>query len=227
MLGDINIRVAPATTTSSSRGAMGTPWAIFDSAFGDELSWQSIKNTSSAAKNVVVSHDITAVLNSSQMSKTRGFMYNNTLFEGEIPIKVVRSYERSADGEGVILRFKLTNTWKTALKLGGLGFAMPQAGMQHGIEESVWYDPHIGGDHGFVEWVRVVVDEQTLLATAEGAGSGMEGWRPLMEGCTTDDWEWVVHSQAWAAEWKENKQFPFLEMSPELSAAVSAVDNKQ
>ena len=55
---------------------------------------------------------------------------------------------------GVILRFKLTNTWKTALKVGGLGFAMPQAGMQHGIEESVWYDPHIGGDHGFVEWVH-------------------------------------------------------------------------
>ena len=52
--------------------------------------------------------------------------------------------------------------------LGGLGFAMPQAGMQHGIEESVWYDPHVGGDHGFVEWVRVVVDEQTLVATAEG-----------------------------------------------------------
>ena len=37
---------------------------------------------------------------------------------------------------------------------------------------------------------------QTLLATAEGAGSGMEGWRPLMEGCTTDDWEWTVHTEA-------------------------------
>ena len=49
------------------------------------------------------------------------------------------------------------------------------------IEESVWLDPHIGGDHAFVEWVRVVVDEQTLLATAEGAGSPMEAWRPLLE----------------------------------------------
>ena len=44
-----------------------------------------------------------------------------------------------------------------SLLTGGLGFAMPQAGMQHGIEESVWLDPHIGGDHGYVEWVRVVV----------------------------------------------------------------------
>ena len=58
---------------------------------------------------------------------------------------------------------------------------MPQAGMQHGIEESVWYDPHIGGDHGFVEWVRVVVDEQTLLATAEGSGSGMVSFQPKAE----------------------------------------------
>ena len=227
MLGDINIRVAPSSKQGTAAGAMGTPWAVFDSAFGDELSWRSIKNTSNAAdKNVVVSHDITAVLNSSQASKSRGFEYNSTLFDGDIPVKVVRSYEKSADGEGVILRFKLTNTWTSALKLGGLGFAMSQAGMQHGIEESVWYDPHIGGDHGFVEWVRVVVDEQTLLATAEGSGSGMEGWRPLLEGCTSDDWEWAVHTAAWADEWKQNKQFPFLEMSPELSSAVSAVDNK-
>ena len=74
-----------------------------------------------------------------------------------IPVKVVRSWEKSADGNGLIMRFKLTNTHTTALKIGGLGFAMPQAGMQHGIEESVWLDPHIGGDHGYVEWVRVVV----------------------------------------------------------------------
>ena len=226
MMGDINIRVAPATPSGKGEGAMGTPWAIFDSAFGREVSWRDIKNVSTADKNVVVSHDITAVLNSSQMSTSRGFDYSCTLFGGDIPVKVVRSFEKSADGKGVIMRFKVTNTWKTALTLGGLGFAMPQAGMQHGIEESVWYDPHIGGDHGFLEWVRVVVDEQTLLATAEGAGSGMEGWRPLMEGCTTDDWEWTVHSAAWATEWKENRQFPFLEMSEELASAVSAVDHK-
>ena len=87
------------------------------------------------------------------------------------------------------------------------------------------YDPHIGGDHGFVEWVRVVVDEQTLMATAEGAGSGMEGWRPLLEGCGGDDWEWTVHTKAWADEWKENKQFPFLQMDPALANARSPIDN--
>ena len=30
-----------------------------------------------------------------------------------------------------------------------------------------------------------------------------------MGGCTSDDWEWTVHSEAWANEWKENKQFPY------------------
>ena len=45
----------------------------------------------------------------------------------------------------------------------------------------------------------MVVDEQTLLATAEGEGSGFESWRPLMEDkCESDDWEWTVHSKAWA-----------------------------
>ena len=51
--------------------------------------------------------------------------------------------------------------------------------MQHGIEQSVWSDPHLSGDHGFVEWVQVVVDERTLLATAEGTGTGLEEWRCL------------------------------------------------
>ena len=60
-----------------------------------------------------------------------------------------------------------------------------------------------------------MVDEQTLLATSEGAGAGMEAWRPLLGSCTQDDWEWTVHSEAWAAEWAENKQFPFLEMADE------------
>eukprot|EP00729_Bicosta_minor_P030018 gene30018-biopygen8820 len=123
-----------------------------------------------------------------------------------IPIKVIRSWEKSADGNGVLLKFELTNVWKEGgdLEIGGLGFPMPQTGMAGHIEESVWLDPHIGGDHGFVEWVRVVVDEQTLLATAEGAGTPMEAWRPLLEGCTGDDWEWVVHSKAWADEWAKH-----------------------
>ena len=35
-----------------------------------------------------------------------------------------------------------------------------------GIETVVWNDPHVGHGHGFVEFVRVVDDEATLLVTA-------------------------------------------------------------
>ena len=50
----------------------------------------------------------------------------------------------------------------------------PEAGSANKIESSVWAEPHIGGEHGFVEWARVVVDQQTLLATAAAPGSGIE-----------------------------------------------------
>lgn len=69
MLGDINIRVAPASPSGKGEGAMGTPWAIFDSAFGSKASWGDIKKVSAANKNVVVSHDITAVLKASQVNQ--------------------------------------------------------------------------------------------------------------------------------------------------------------
>ena len=83
MLGDINLRVAPAANSNSADGAGGTPWAIYDSAFGSESSWADITNVPSGDANVMAAHDISAVLNSSQLS--RG--YNNSLFDS-IPIKV-------------------------------------------------------------------------------------------------------------------------------------------
>ena len=69
--------------------------------------------------------------------------------------------------------------------------------------------------------VRVVVDEQTMLATAHGAGSGLEAWRPLLEGCSNDNWEWTVHSKAWAAEWQHNQQFPYLTMAASLTPQIA------
>ena len=77
-LGDINLRIAPETA-SSGEGASGTPWAIFDSAYGSEVSWREITNVSSTDANVLASHDITATLNTSQLFHG----YNSTLFGGE------------------------------------------------------------------------------------------------------------------------------------------------
>ena len=72
----------------------------------------------------------------------------------------------------------------------------------------------------------MVVDERTLLATAEGTNTGMEGWRPLMGTCSQTGWSWEVHTEAWASEWRENKQFPFFEMADFLQKAISHKDNK-
>ena len=86
----------------------------------------------------------------------------------------------------------------------------------------MWNDPHVGGDHGFVEFVRVVDDEATLLVTAADggsarAGSRLEAWRPMLEDLGDgDSYEWVVASAAWAAEWAQNTQWPYLKMSDSL-----------
>ena len=116
-------------------------------------------------------------------------------FPGGIPFQVIRSFEAGPGGAGVVVRVNVTNTHDAAVEIGALGLAMPAAGQQHGIEQSVWNDPHVGLDHGFVEWVRVVVDEATLLGVPLTAGEGFEAWRPMLENtCGNDVWELATHS---------------------------------
>jgi hypothetical protein len=69
------------------------------------------------------------------------------------PLRVTREYARSADDAALILSFNLSNNSPDAVRLVGLGFAMPESPGHppSGIQETVWNDPHIGGDHGFVE----------------------------------------------------------------------------
>ena len=140
-------------------------------------------------------------------------------FPGGIPFTVTRSYEAGPGGRGFTLRLNVTNVHASPVEIGSLGLAMPAAGQQHGIESSVWNDPHIGRDHGFVEWVRVVVGEATMLAVPITPGEGFEAWRPMMENtCGDDVWELNSHSKAWAEEWATNKQFPYFYMDAQLNA---------
>jgi hypothetical protein len=80
--------------------------------------------------------------------------------------------------------------------------------------QTVWNDPHIGGEHGFVEFVRVVDQEATLLVAPEKGHhktTKLEAWRPMLEDIAgSNAWEWTVHSTAWAAEWAAGAQAPFL-----------------
>ena len=83
------------------------------------------------------------------------------------------------------------------------------------IETNIANDAHIGGDHGWVEWVRVVVDEQCLLATPLNPESKLESWRPILE-FGGGGWEWATYTKSWAEEWIQNKQWPYESASSHL-----------
>ena len=56
-----------------------------------------------------------------------------------------------------------------------------------------------------------------MIATPlAGGDSGLEAWRPILE-FGGGGWEWVTLSKAWAEEWVENKQWPFLWMAEQLN----------
>ena len=89
------------------------------------------------------------------------------------------------------------------------------------MNASVNADPHIGGAHGFDEFVRVVEDQATLLVTAEEPTTPFENWRPMLESGGGAN-EWLAHSGAWAEEWAANTQAPFLNVSEELAKLYPA-----
>ena len=125
----------------------------------------------------------------------------------KLPLKVVRTYSKpKGGGPGVEMSFEITNTGKEAIRLGSFGMAMPSAGGTGNIETTVANDAHIGGEHAWVQWVRIVVDEQTMIATPLNRESKMEAWRPIMEfGGSTE--EWATLTAAWAPEWAMNRQW--------------------
>ncbi|KAL3907315.1 MAG: hypothetical protein SGPRY_010212 [Prymnesium sp.] len=142
-----------------------------------------------------------------------------------LSLVAVRSYERSADGRALLLRLNLT-AGNLPLELGAVGLALPESAAHPPatIESVVWADPHIGGEHGFVEFVRVVDDEATLLVTPEDrATTRLEGWRPMLEDLGHGDaYEWLVTSKAWSEEWARNTQWPFLNLSAALASEYPA-----
>ena len=143
-----------------------------------------------------------------------------------LPVSVVRSYERSADGAALVVRFVVSAAGlpvgSPPVEIGGLGFALPESAGHPpaGITSVVWADPHVGGQHGFVEFVRVVDDEATLLVTPhDRSTTPLEAWRPMLEDLGNGDaYEWTVASAAWAEEWARSAQWPFLNVSEALAS---------
>ena len=202
-LGDLTLRLrSPGSKEYSmystiSLGAPATPIPL-----------DSLPTPTVSRGQTLAAQDITALLASS-------------LPDGPpLPLVVTRSYERSADGAALVMRFNLTSTASHPIELGGVGMALPESPGQPpaGLPTIVWNDPHVGGEHGFVEFIRVVNDEATLLVTAEDKQSTpFEAWRPMLEDLGKGDaYEWTVSSKAWAAEWVTNRQYPFINMSDAL-----------
>jgi len=210
-LGDISMRVQPATSKLTDG------FAFYSSS---SASAGQVAPALPAGGNVLASNDLSPLMNMTAPA----LQGKANPFFPTLPLHVTRSYER-ATNKGFVMRFNLTNTHKEAIRLGGLGVSMPAAGQQNGIEESVWNDPHIGADHGWVEWARVVVDEQVLLATpsheiseARRPTASFEGWRAVMENtCGNDVWEMTWHSEAWAADWAQSQQWPYNKMADFLT----------
>ena len=204
-LGDMTLRMQDATATD--------PLA---STFYSTALISAPAKVLPAVAPVLASQDITELLTTSATTAA------GAATAAAFPLaSVVRSYEKSSDGAALIMKVKLTNGPKPT-RLVGLGFAMPQSpgsgpASKTGIQQTVWNDPHVGGEHGFVEFTRVVDQEATLLVTPEtgfSKSTKFEAWRPMLEDIAgTDAWEWVVHSSAWAAEWAQGFQTPFLTMS--------------
>lgn len=156
----------------------------------------------------VAAHDISSLLSATNALGVRN----------KLPLKVVRAYSKPKDGgPGMEMSFAITNDGNDALRLGSFGMATPSAGGTGNIETNIATDAHIGGEHAWVEWVRVVVDEQTMIATPLNRASKMEAWRPIMEfgGAVP---EWATLTAAWAPEWELNRQWPFYYMAESLNA---------
>ena len=250
--GDLTFRVRPVGFEAwgffSSAAANGTITAAEVKQEDNDQQFSGVRSS-----DVIISHDITALIEQDISKSIKPFGDHS-------PLRVIRSWKRVTSstraskgitsnailntksgldvdkaGEYLVLQFDLTNHYTLPIEIGGLGFSMPAAGPPQAdtvnIQQAVWNDPHIGQDHGWVEWVRIVDDERLLLAVPEFSISTtrinssnrtlddyqiskFEAWRPILENtCGNSIWEYTVFSKAWAEEWQFSRQFPFLYMA--------------
>jgi hypothetical protein len=139
---------------------------------------------------------------------------------GESPLTITRAWVLDASGR-LALEFNVTNSSKSLVTIGGLGFpvvfnnmiqnfvtnrarTLPQA-----HEICSFFDPYVGGDAGYLQVTRLSGAGPALLVTPQaGTRTPFEAFRPLNDasrrGQTFEGaFEWTVHSSAYASnEWK-------------------------
>ena len=232
-LGDMTMRVrAAAGEGAANDDNKQPPWRYFATAWG-AMSAKATALPLNPSRRERASHDVTPLLAATNASillqPSMRLPAPPSEWHGAPPLRVTRAYRdpkktsSSSSSAGFELTFTLTNVVTHAIEIGSFGMATPAAGGGAGtLKKNVAIDAHIGGDHGWVEWVRVVVDERCMIATpllsASSTRSSLEAWRPIFEFGGGGVNEWTTHSAAWATEWEENLQWPFLYMQAGLNA---------
>ena len=212
-LGDVTLRIQPLAATNASDFALfQTSWAGF---------LHSATPVAPPNADVFAADDVTPLLNATpaeNRANPSGF---------PLSVRVVRSYERAVDAvsgqEALVMRFNLTAL--DDVRVGGFGISLPadnffDQDLLHIASTNSAVDPHIGGEHAWAEWVRVV-GNSSLYVLPGNAQTRMEAWRPLLEDCNFNGamYEWTVLSGAWAAEWELQRQAPnSLFMAADLQA---------
>jgi len=134
-----------------------------------------------------------------------------------IPLKVIRYWEK--EGDNLIMRFSLTNISSEPVEIGALGMPMVfnnnfnGKSLDQAHAESVFFDPYIGMDAGYLQVAHLHGRGKVLVAIPYGK-TPFEAWRPLTDdplpsGYTYEGLhEWMVHSKSYAETfWKDAEQW--------------------
>mgnify|MGYP007116712795 FL=1 len=134
-----------------------------------------------------------------------------------IPLRVERYWEKK--GGNLIMRFALTNKSDLPVEIGALGIPMVfnnnfnGKSLDQAHAESVFFDPYIGMDAGYLQVAHLHGKGKVLIAVPSGK-TPFEAWRPLSDdplpsGYTYEGLhEWMVHSKSYAeTAWKDAEQW--------------------
>lgn len=136
---------------------------------------------------------------------------------GDIPLKVVRSWEK-VNGD-LILKFQITNSTDQPIEIGALGIPLPfnnnmdWKNLNQAHAQNVFFDPYIGKDAGYMQVNHLHGNGPSLLVLPY-ANAGFEAYNPLNTDPTPKSitfegfHEWMIHSKALAeTEWKGVEQW--------------------
>lgn len=136
----------------------------------------------------------------------------------DLPLHVERRW--AADGEDLVLTFRLSNPSGATVEIGGLGIPMVfdnvlmERTLEEAHEQASFFDPYIGRDAGYLQVTRLNGKGPALVVMPEGR-TPFEAYRPIYtgEGVMADKtrrgipfegfYDWMVASSAFAEkEWK-------------------------